>query len=253
MIAAYPGVEVHHCPWERLAEIAELRSSPLVDARGGIDALITDAPYSARTHAGHDRGTRTTNEGGADGAERRELDYPPWSAADVDRFVDRWAPLVRGWFVSITDDALAPAWRAALERHDRLSFQPLPCVIRGMTVRQRGDGPSSWATYAIVARPRNAEFARWGTLPGAYVGPREACEVVGGKPLWLLDAIVGDYTRPGDLVVDPCCGSGTTLAAALRRGRLAIGGDVDREHAEIAARRVAPSPQLGLFRAEGGA
>ena len=53
----------------------------------------------------------------------------------------------------------------------------------------------------------------WGTLPGAYHGaPFDEGEntvtsskriVPGGKPTWLMRAIVGDYSRPGDLVVDP--------------------------------------------------
>jgi site-specific DNA-methyltransferase (adenine-specific) len=71
--------------------------------------------------------------------------------------------------------------------------------------------------------------------------------VVGGKPLWLMERLVEDYSRPGDLVVDPCCGAGTTLLAALRTGRRAIGGDVLREHAEIAARRVMQPQQQPLF------
>jgi DNA modification methylase len=51
--------------------------------------------------------------------------------------------------------------------------------------------------------------------------------------------VVADYSRHGDLVVDPCCGAGTTLVAARMLGRSAIGIDTCREHLEIAARRLA--------------
>jgi hypothetical protein len=38
--------------------------------------------------------------------------------------------------------------------------------------------------------------------------------IVGVKPVSLLQAIVQDYSRRDDLIVDPCAGSGTTLLAA---------------------------------------
>ena len=185
------------------------------------DALIVDAPYSAETHE------RSLGPGGYDGARRRELDYAAWSAADVVAFVRAWSPLVRGWFVSITDHRLAPVWSEALECEGRRAFPLLPLVEIASRVRLRGDGPSSWTCWIVVARPRCEPWSRWGTLPGAYVGPREAKAVVGGKPLWAMRALVRDYSRPGDLVCDPCCGAGTTLRAALEEGRRAIGGDID--------------------------
>ena len=46
------------------------------------------------------------------------------------------------------------------------------------------------------------------------------------KPEKLLDRIVRAASRPGGLVVDPFCGSGTTLVAAAKAGRRAVGLDV---------------------------
>jgi 16S rRNA G966 N2-methylase RsmD len=48
-----------------------------------------------------------------------------------------------------------------------------------------------------------------------------------GQSLGAFRAIVERLTRPGDLVVDPCAGGGTTLIAATQLGRHAIGCDVD--------------------------
>lgn len=45
------------------------------------------------------------------------------------------------------------------------------------------------------------------------------------KPELLLGRLVESLTDPGDLVLDPYAGSGTTLVAALRRGRRALGVD----------------------------
>lgn len=140
---------------------------------------------------------------------------------------------------------LASAWRAEMERHGRTTFAPIPCVMRGMTVRLAGDGPSSWAVWLNVSRPKS--LSKWGTLDGAYVtGPGERVHV-GGKPLALMRAIVRDYTKPGDLIVDPCAGAASTLIAALAEGRSAIGAEVDTSTYELAQRRLANGYTPDLF------
>jgi hypothetical protein len=128
----------------------------------------------------------------------------------------------------MTSHDLIPAYQRTFESVDRYPFAPVPCVMRGMGVRLQGDGPSSWTVYLMVARPRTAEFAKWGTLPGAYIGNANPDSSRGrGKPRWLLDGIVHDYSRQGDLVCDPCAGRGVTLLAALGLGRRAIGAERD--------------------------
>ena len=56
------------------------------------------------------------------------------------------------------------------------------------------------------------------------------------KPEALLERVVLASTRPGDVVLDPFCGSGTTGVAALRFGRRFIGIDMDVEFLEGIAR-----------------
>lgn len=245
------AVQVFHCDHVALAEH--------VRSLGGCDAVIVDAPYSDKTHAGHDgavdrarfrpedeRRLRTDKRTGAVYAvgvnRRREIGYDHWRTEDVRAFVETWEPLCRGWFVSLTDDVLFPQWRTFLALADRQTFQDIPAIVRGMTVRLVGDGPSSWAIHCAVARPRSKAFSTWGTLDGGYVGPSEPQPCVGGKPLWLMRALVRDYTRPGDLVVDPCGGAGTTALACRLEGRRCITGDAMLEHAELAAERLRPLP-----------
>lgn len=43
------------------------------------------------------------------------------------------------------------------------------------------------------------------------------------KPLALLEMLIKTYTNPGDTVLDPCMGSGSTIVAATRTGRKYIG------------------------------
>lgn len=58
------------------------------------------------------------------------------------------------------------------------------------------------------------------------------------KPLALLEMLIGACCPPGGLVLDPCCGSGTTLVAAQKLGRNAIGIDRDKRAVELVTERL---------------
>lgn len=56
------------------------------------------------------------------------------------------------------------------------------------------------------------------------------------KPVELLRWLVRAYSRPGDLVADPTCGSGAAIQAARAEGRQAIGWELDSAAADRAQR-----------------
>ena len=58
------------------------------------------------------------------------------------------------------------------------------------------------------------------------------------KPEALLHRVILAATQPGDLVLDPFFGTGTTGAVAKRLGRRWIGIERDRDYAEIAKERI---------------
>lgn len=218
---------------------------------GEVDALITDPPYSERTHAGHDGASRR-DPAAMPNPEKlsRPIPCALWSRDDVCRAAVAWSSLVRGWMVVITDHTLAPIWESAMERQGRYVFAPLPWFSPGSRVRLAGDGPSSWTCWIVVSRPRHPPYSKWGTLPGGYVTSPEKQALVGGKPRRLMLSLVADYSRPGDVVCDPCCGAGTALFAARDLGRTAVGIDISEEHCAMAA-GCAPlatdGPQRTLF------
>ena len=54
------------------------------------------------------------------------------------------------------------------------------------------------------------------------------------KPVAVLKRLIEIFTDPGDVVIDPCCGSGSTLRAAAELGRNAYGFEIDRNFYERA-------------------
>ena len=86
------------------------------------------------------------------------------------------------------------------------------------------DLPASvWATAQTHVRQQRV---------GRYVA--ESARHPGRMLPAIARAAVAAYTAPGDLVVDPMCGVGTTLVEALHLGRDALGVEYEPEWAEIA-------------------
>jgi len=66
------------------------------------------------------------------------------------------------------------------------------------------------------------------------------------KPIALLERIIRASSNEGDWVLDPFCGSGTTLVAAQRLGRRWIGIDVNAEALRVARSRLAVASAQSL-------
>lgn len=58
------------------------------------------------------------------------------------------------------------------------------------------------------------------------------------KPVGVLKQLIEIFTDEGDVVIDPCAGSGTTLRAAAELGRKAYGFEIDRQFYRAAKERM---------------
>lgn len=70
------------------------------------------------------------------------------------------------------------------------------------------------------------------------------------KPVAVIKKLIEVFTDPGDVVIDPCCGSGTTLRAAVELGRSAYGFEIDRNFYKRAKEEMLvfeKSEQISLF------
>lgn len=76
-------------------------------------------------------------------------------------------------------------------------------------------------------------FRQFWNLPGTSTRQHPA-----PFPFELAYRLVRMFSFYGDTVLDPFCGTGTTMVAALRTGRNSLGLDIDPEYCRLAARRL---------------
>jgi len=222
------------------------------------DALISDPPYSPRQSDGFRSGKDYVRKNGARSAGAlghsgtitafQGMPYAPMSQDFADEMAERFRDVA--WTVVFSDHISFRWWESAFDGVGRYVFAPV-VWLRGNAPRFQGDGPCSAAEYICVSRPRRKTSC--GSLPGFYaVTPLkgEAMSqriVTGQKPVPLMRALIRDYTRPGDLVVDPCAGSGTTLLAAAIEGRRAIGAEMDPHTFDLAVARLRKGYTPSMF------
>ena len=59
------------------------------------------------------------------------------------------------------------------------------------------------------------------------------------KPVEPLAELIREFSKPGDLVLDPFAGSGLTLVAAQQCGRRCLGIELDADHCATVHKRLA--------------
>jgi site-specific DNA-methyltransferase (adenine-specific) len=121
-----------------------------------------------------------------------------------------------------------------------------PATNVDQILQRRGRDKSNKSVYA---RDENGNVVYNGTKKGVplsdvwdipFLNPK-AKERTGyptQKPFLLLQRIIELASDPGDIVVDPFCGSGTTLVAAQILGRRAIGIDISEEAVTLTRQRL---------------
>jgi site-specific DNA-methyltransferase (adenine-specific) len=67
------------------------------------------------------------------------------------------------------------------------------------------------------------------------------------KPVALFEYLIRTYTRAGELVLDPCVGSGTTALAARNTQRQYVCGDSSAKYVNVARHRLAAPYTLPIF------
>jgi site-specific DNA-methyltransferase (adenine-specific) len=108
----------------------------------------------------------------------------------------------------------------------------------GRRFRERLIAGKTYRYYADAGRRLGSV---WADCPAMNANTPLTSETTGyptQKPEALLERIIRAASHPDSLVLDPMCGSGTTLAVAVRLGRRALGIDQSPVACEIARARL---------------
>ena len=70
------------------------------------------------------------------------------------------------------------------------------------------------------------------------------------KSIHVLKNLISIFTDPGDVVIDPCAGSGVTLLAAEQLGRKSYGFEIKKEYVEGFKRELASNVQVTFYQQE---
>ncbi len=85
----------------------------------------------------------------------------------------------------------------------------------------------------ITKKEYDEWFRQFWTLTGASTRDHPA-----PFPLELAYRLVRMFSFVDDIVLDPFCGAGTTMVAAMRCGRHSIGVEIDEKYVAMASRRI---------------
>ena len=190
-------------------------------ASASIDFVLTDPPYLVNYS---DRGGRTVaNDDNASWLEP--------AFAQIYRVLknDRFCVSFYGW---PKVDRFFAAWRHA-------GFHPVAHLIwtKEYASRQRFVGYHHEQAYLLAkGSPALPAVTIRDVLRWEYTENRLHPTQ---KPVSGLAPLVRAFSREGDIVLDPFCGSGSTLVAAHHLGRRYIGIELDAEHYATAQQRLA--------------
>ena len=201
-----------------------------------VDHVITDPPYNAETHAGARAGNRRTE---------RETNRPlgiDFDHIDVEALRALFAACrPKRWVIA----TMAYQHVVGLEQNPP---QGIDFVRFGVwrkpdsTPQFSGDRPGmGWEAVGIlhaVGKKRwnnGGHHAFWEHgIAGKGADHFHPTE----KPIGLLHELIEQFTDPGDLILDPFMGSGTTLRAAKNLGRRAIGIEINERYCAVAVERL---------------
>lgn len=112
--------------------------------------------------------------------------------------------------------------------------------------RPRRSGPRQGRGQHFEKPPISVFPSTLWTYPSQHYGESEHGDknYVGATPSWVIWQLLSRYTREGDRVVDPMCGSGTTIDVSNDLSRTPRGFDINptREGVERADARELPLP-----------
>lgn len=220
-----------------------------MDWLGGlsIDMVITDPPYSSGARRDADRQVR--------GSMLRSMEDEDWFSHDA---MTSWgfSWFVRGAFAAIRKNLTAGGhvyaftdWRQTPNIYGMLEacgYRVNQCLVWkkahfGMGAYWRNQHEnivfaSHGTPTAMLDRGMGSVLERAAVSPSARVHPTE-------KPVDLILDVI--EAAPGQIILDPFMGSGTTGVACVKAGREFVGIEIEQHYFDIACKRLEEAYRQG--------
>ena len=185
-----------------------------------VDCILTDPPYVCRFQSRD--GRTVVND------DRDDWLIPAFTQMYRVLKPDRFVVSFYGWHKV---DAFFAAWKSA-------GFRPVGHLVfaKRYASKERYVAYTHESAYLLAkGNPAKPHMMLRDVLGWEYTGnERHPTE----KPLTAMMLLVEAFSKPGDLVLDPFVGSGTTAVAAKKLGRRYIGIDIEPVYAQQAQERV---------------
>lgn len=226
---------------------ATLHLGDCLEVMAGIEAadhVISDPPYENELHAAIGRIRR--NDG------REMISDLGFEGVNADRaaIARECVRISQGWCILFTLAEGVRAWRDELQACGAKYDTCLAWVKPDSTPRMNGQGAARGFECAVTAWCASG-YRSWngGGKRGVYTHLVNNAERTGlhptEKPRRLMAELVADFTQPGQVILDPFMGSGTTGIAAVQAGRAFIGIERDTAHFELSCRRIEDAQRQG--------
>lgn len=205
-----------------------------------VDAVLTDPPYSSGGRRENARSLRKSMI-----RSETDDDWIRGDAMSTQGFIwfmrqcgIQWRRILTpgGHALSFIDWRMAPNLAAALESAD---LRQHPTLVWDKT--HFGMGTIFRNQYELIVHmsagnPRDPQRRDVGNVLACAPVRSELHPTE--KPLPLLTKLLSVVAKPGDVVLDPCAGSGTTLLAARLLGMRAVGIEADEKYCKVIVDRL---------------
>lgn len=194
------------------------------------DCMITDPPYGVKL-----KGKRAKFSDSA----RSTFRAGEYETPDTPEYLhDVIVPVVRALIPVVRAAALTPGIR-------NMFLYPQPDDVGGF-VSKSATGVGRWGFtiiqpilfYGSDPFLRTRRGSRANSVIGVYPNDANHFDHPCVKPIRPWTWLVERASLPGERILDPFAGAGTTLVAAVNTGRYAIGIEIDERHCETTAKRV---------------
>ena len=212
-----------------------------------VDHIICDPPYEKTLHDSKNKPqTRLRSDGGPN---LQGLDFD--AIDDIrEAVVTMAAPICKGWFIAFCTVEGTWPWAQVINASPLKYKRACAWIKPDSTPQLNGQGPAQ-GYECFVCAWGGSGHAAWnaGGKRGVYThlvnNPERHGEHPTEKPRRLMSEIIADFTNPGELILDPFMGSGTTGVAAVMAGRRFIGIEMSERYFDIACKRIEDAQRQG--------